>query len=175
MCLQAVFFTCFLIGALAAFRINYWLYLVLAYGWVNVRKLNLHFTSYRPPVISNGDKVSQLGDFGIFVASLILAFAIFGMLISFIERLTRRLGREIDIIKTMDVLAKEDYGSLVFGIIAMAIAVATAFVTVYASFLHALSNCVIFVVVTSIVLRVVLRNVGACPLPPAKRSPEQKS
>ena len=152
-----------MIGIAAAFRINYWLYLVLTYGWVDVRKLNLHFTSYRPMTISNGDKASELVNFGIFVASLVLCLVIGGTLMSAIESLTRRLGKAIDIIKTMDVLAKEDHGSIVFGIMAMAIAIATTFVTIHASYLHVLRNCVIFVLITSIVLRIALINVLLLP------------
>jgi hypothetical protein len=175
MCVQATFFACFMIGIAAAFRINYWLYLVLTYGWLDVRKLNLHFTSYRPMTISNGDKASELANFAVFAASLVLCLVIGGTLMSAIERVTRRLGKAIDIFKTMDALAKEDHGSIVFGIMGMAIAIATAFVTIYASPLHVLRNCAIFVVITSIVLRIALRKVATTPVPPRHMEEEQES
>ena len=175
MCVHATFFASFMIGIAAAFRINYWLYLVLTYGWVDVRKLNLHFTSYRPMTISNGDKASELANFAVFVASLVLCLVIGGTLMNAIESLTRRLGKAIDVFKTMDALAKEDHGSAVFPVMGMFIAIATAFLTVHAPPLHVLRNCVIFVVITSIVLRIALRKVSTAPLPPGHIEQEQKS
>jgi len=175
MCVQATFFACFMIGIAAAFRINYWLYLVLTYGWLDVRKLNLHFTSYRPMTISNGDKASELANFAVFVASLVLCLVIGGTLMSAIESLARWLGKAIDIFKTMDALAKEYHGSAVFPVMGMFIAIATAFVTVHAPPLHVLRNCAIFVVITSIVLRVALRNVSTAASPTRQTEPEQKS
>ena len=175
MCVHATFFASFMIGIAAAFRINYWLYLVLTYGWVDVRKLNLHFTSYRPMTISNGDKASELANFGIFVASLVLCLAIGGTLMSAIERLTCWLGKAINVIETMDVLAKGFHGSAVFPIMGMFIAIATAFMTVHAPPLHIFRNCVIFVGITSIVLRIALRKVSTARLPTRHTEQEQKS
>lgn len=164
-----------MIGIAAAFRINYWLYLVLTYGWLDVRKLNLHFASYRPMTISNGDKASELANFAVFVASLVLCLVIGGTLMSAIESLTRWLGKAIDVSETMDVLAKEFHGSAVFPILGMFIAIATAFVTVHAPPLHVLRNCVIFVVITGIVLRIALRKVATTPVPPRNMEEEQES
>lgn|GEM_PF-4720606 len=175
MCVQATFFACFMIGIAAGFRINYWLYLVLTYGWLDVRKLNLHFTSYRPMTISDGDKASELANFGVFVASLVLCLVIGGTLMSAIERLTRWLGKAIDVSETMDVLAKEFHGNAVFPVMGMFIAIATAFVTVHAPPLHVLCNCAIFVVITSIVLRIALRKLATTPVPPRHMEEEQKS
>lgn len=157
-----------MVGMFTAFRINYLLYLVIRYGWENVWKFNLHMKSYHPVVVSNGDVLSDVANLGVFVGSLVLGFVIAVTLLSSIQLAVRLLGQAVEIVGTMDVLAKrigrkqdEDRGDIVFHLLAITIACTVSFVTVHGSFLHTVRNGAIFVAVASLMLRVTLTNVAS--------------